>query len=289
MENERYAALIVDLKGSRKYSAELRREIQEYISHTVRVLNGIFSEEFEREVAFSAGDEIQGLFSRGEGAYLYFRLLFILLYPIEIRGGIGVGEWNVRMANAPTTAQDGEAYHKARYAIHSTDTSLGYSVLYCSDSEKDQAVNSLLNAEFSILSKQSEAQNELMLLSEILSPIIGDKVIAPEKLPEVTCLAEERERLCSLIYNEQNKKIPAQAAKLSAHCVLRREIIPEGVSATESDSFFTLSGKVRGLPVRLAEILGVTRQSVDKGIKSGGIYEARNLAVTTLCFLGNRG
>ena len=45
------------------------------------------------DVIFSAGDEIQGLFYSSEAAYLYFRLFNMLIYPVEVGAGIGVGEW----------------------------------------------------------------------------------------------------------------------------------------------------------------------------------------------------
>ena len=126
---EEYTALIIDLKSSRKYNIRARNNIQEYIMHVVDVLNYIFRKSLEKDVDFSAGDEIQGLFSSTKAAYLYFRMFSMLVSPIEIRAGIGIGSWEVVIKDAGTTAQDGRAYHNARYAIKAVEESKGYSVL----------------------------------------------------------------------------------------------------------------------------------------------------------------
>ena len=57
-----YAALMIDLKKSRSYLQWERKLIQHYISDVLEVLNEIFREELVREMEFSAGDEVQGLF-----------------------------------------------------------------------------------------------------------------------------------------------------------------------------------------------------------------------------------
>ena len=59
--------------------------------------------------------------------------------------------------------------------------------------------------------------------------------------------------------------------------------------ADHDDSFFVTEGKVRGLPLQLSEIIGVTRQSADKTIKAANVYEARNLAVATLKYIKHLG
>lgn len=45
----------------------------------IRSLNMLFSKEFQCEVMFSAGDEVQGLFDNVISALLYFRLLEMLM------------------------------------------------------------------------------------------------------------------------------------------------------------------------------------------------------------------
>ena len=281
----KYTALIIDLKKSRAYEKDRRNRIQQYISVVTDALNLIFASSLAKNVSFSAGDELQGLFNSVEASYLYFRLFSMLVAPIEIRAGIGIGEWDVVLENAPTTAQDGSAYHYARFAIDVTEDSLGYSVLMFSGGNDDIVVNSLLNSTALIINKQSEYQNEVMLLSEILYPITISNIIDVERIKVLMdILVLKKGAFVDLSRTNIIKRHPwyLNIEQIDFDC---RPI--EALSV--SDYFFITSGKVRGLPLQLAEIIGVTRQSMDKTIKSANIYEARNLAVATLRYLVRMG
>ncbi|MBE7065334.1 MAG: hypothetical protein E7384_05945 [Ruminococcaceae bacterium] len=278
----KYTALIMDLKKSRRYSSKNRNEIQDYIYHVVQVLNIAFRRSLEKDVFFSAGDELQGLFSSVEASYLYFRLFSMLVAPVEIRAGIGVGEWDVIIKYAGTTAQDGSAYHNARRAINATEESLGYSVLLFSGEKNDIIINSLFNSTALIINKQSEYQNQIMLLSELLYPINAYDIININVLKDIVRLILLRSETVQFdVFKIYKKHREPLIFKLSH---LNFESRP--IDAIENtDTFFVTEGKVRGLPMQLSEILGVTRQSADKTIKAANIYEARNLAVVTLKYL----
>lgn len=282
-----YAALIIDLKSSRKYNIKARNNIQEYIMRVVDVLNFIFRESLEKNVDFSAGDEIQGLFSSTKASYLYFRMFSMLVSPIEIRAGIGIGSWEVVVKDAGTTAQDGRAYHNARYAIKSVEESKGYSVLLYSGKPSDIIVNSLLNSTALIINKQSTYQNEIMLLSELLYPINDDDIINTFKLREIFELLRFKNDFFLFDYtksiNMRGKHKESLFHKLN---YLDIEIESKPINfILNNSSFFVEEGRVRGLPSQLADLLGVSRQSIEKTIKLGLICEARNLAITTLTYL----
>lgn len=280
---KKYAALIMDLKASRKYSLKSRNEIQDYIYQVICVLNKAFSGALVKDVFFSAGDELQGLFSSVEASYLYFRLFSMLIAPVEIRAGIGIGEWDVVVENAGTTAQDGSVYHNARYAINATEESLGYSVLLFSRGKNDVIVNSLLNATALIINKQSEYQNYVMLISEILYPINAYGIIKTDVLTtSFLDLMAYRNKNYDVDYPRTNKnRGNLFISKLQINSIESKQI---DAIATK-DLFFITEGKVRGLPIQLSEIMNVSRQSANKTIKSANIYEARNLAVATLKYL----
>ena len=144
-----------------------KREIIE----NIKILNKIFKNSIEKEVEFSAGDEIQGLFISPQSAYLYYRLFSMLIFPIEIHCGIGLGTWDIVIDNASSTVQDGTVYHNARKAIDEAKKSLEYSVLFYSKTKYDMIINSLINSNNLLSTKQSKYQNNLMLLTEILYPI----------------------------------------------------------------------------------------------------------------------
>lgn len=282
-----YAALIIDLKSSKKYNVRDRNNIQEYIMRVIDVLNNIFKESLEKKVDFSAGDEIQGLFSSAKAAYLYFRLLSMLVSPIEIRAGIGIGTWEVVIKDAGTTAQDGRAYHNARYAIKAVEESKGYSVLLFSRRSSDIIVNSLLNSTALIINKQSTYQNEIMLLSELLYPINDDEIINTFKLREIFELLNFKHDFFLYNYSHtfymKGKQKNSIFQKIDYYNI---EIESKPVSFLHNNSsFYVEEGRVRGLPSQLADLIGVSRQSVEKAIKLGSIFEARNLAITTLTYL----
>ena len=77
--SQNYAALIIDLKKSRSYTKEDRNNIQHYIMDVIHLLNCLYCRELVREVDFSAGDEVQGLFLSPEAAYFECSLYVCIL------------------------------------------------------------------------------------------------------------------------------------------------------------------------------------------------------------------
>ena len=94
-----YVSLIMDIEKSRTYATEDRIELQKYMSYCIDKLNELFRENIEHDVTFSAGDELQGLFNDTTVAVMYFRLFEMLLKPVKLRAGIGVGEWTIKIDN----------------------------------------------------------------------------------------------------------------------------------------------------------------------------------------------
>ncbi len=278
---DNYAALIVDLKKSRMYGKEDRNSIQEYIYRVIKTLNIIFRRSIAKEVDFSGGDEIQGLFRSCESAYLFFRMFNMLVSPVDMRAGIGVGEWDVIMKDASTTAQDGRAYHNARYAIENAKDINGYSLLLYSGGRNDFIVNSLINCTTLILNKHSKHQNELMLLSELLYPIDVHKTIDKFELIDIL----------ELLFFKSNINYYRNyfwKGRLSAKPPLFETLNASNIKSHvvdalyENDDFFVTTGKKRGLANELSELIGVSRQSIEKTIKTANIHEARNSTVATL-------
>lgn len=282
---QNYAALIIDLKKSRSYSPETRNLIQYFIEEIIHKLNCIYHNDIIRDVDFSAGDEIQGLFRSPEAAYIYYRMVSMWLHPIKTRAGIGVGSWDVQLENKGTTGQDGRAYHNARFAIKHADEIEGYPVLIYSESRTDIMINTVIGAAASIMTKQTVNQNHVMLITELLFPIYSDYT-------------------CSLSLNDLNEILPLlwhkndfdhRIEKVSKDLPLDH-IDPNvmdilgpinALEAGEDDSFFITNGRQRGIPTKLANILGVSRQSVEKTLKTGNIFTARNMAIAAIKDMNN--
>lgn len=274
-----YSAIIIDLIKSRSYSVNDRTAIQNHIIAVINQLNDVFAHVIARKVEFSAGDEVQGLFTSPQAAFLYFRMFNMFISPVDVRAGIGVGEWSIKVENASTTAQDGPAYHNARRAIEEVKNSLGYSVLLYSGNENDIFINSAINTSFILTSNQSEYQNELMLLFELLYPIDAHKIINPQKMHLLSDLVTTKNKLNYYTYFKKSrtvKKYPFDAIQY-----LNIEACP--IDAINDDStFYVSSGKKRGLPMQLSDILGITRQSIEKTFKTANIYAVRSSAVVAL-------
>ena len=284
--SQNYAALIVDLKKSRGYTKEDRNYIQYYIMDVIHLLNNLYHRELVREVDFSAGDEVQGLFSSPEAAYLYYRMLSMWLHPVEIRAGIGVGGWDVQLDSKGTTGQDGPAYHKARYAIKHADDSEGYPILFLSGSHSDVTINTIIGGAASIMAKQSVYQNQIMLITELLFPICNYYVRAYDYVtpPDIVRFLHEK---CVLAHKMEEIMRPLPIDRLQHGFV---EII-DPINADdirEETKFYITSGKQRGVPTKLAGIMeNISRQTIEKTIKAGNIYTARNMAIAAITEMTN--
>ncbi len=268
--SEQYTALIIDLKKSRSYSSEVRNFVQYYIMGTIRLLNGRLNWDFVREVDFSAGDEVQGLFGSPASAYCYYRLFAMLLHPVELRAGIGLGSWDVRLDDKGTTGQDGPAYHHARYAIQNADAGEGYPVLLYSGNRGDAVVNTIIGGAAAIGAQQSVYQNQLMLLTELLFPVWREEADSGRVLEELLAWKNQFDHG----FGKLQKPLPFDRAEGPWRI--------QGGTAPDGEAFFITQGKQRGIPTRLAELLHISRQTIDKALKAGNVYTARNMAITAL-------
>ncbi len=284
---QKYAALIMDLRNSRSYSDSDRYLIQNHMIQAINFLNKAFYKNILRAVDFSAGDEIQGLFSTAESAYLFYRLFSIYLYPIKIRAGIGVGTWNLQISNRGTTSQDGQAYHYARHAINSTDDTEGYPALLYSNTQKDVVLNTIIGGASTISENLSVNQNQLFLATEILFPVYLDSEIEwPLDLIEE--LLTEKSRFDHKVF-QSNRDLPFDHIDLTLD-----QLEPERTHPKENfykqlkqGAFFITSGKQRGIQSELANILAIKRQTVARSLDSGNIYIARNMALAALYDMKN--
>ena len=166
--NEQYAALMIDLKDSRKYSDEDRNIIQRYWSSATKILNRMFQKTMKYEVDITSGDQIQGLFYRPEAAYLYYRLISICLHPIQTHAGIGVGTCKIQLSHKNTGGQDGEAYHAAKAASDQADADVGYPIILLSNTGHDRIINSVIGTASMMALRHSTNQNQLFLTIDLI-------------------------------------------------------------------------------------------------------------------------
>lgn len=273
-----YTALMIDLQDSRKYQVSARNAIQRYILFVLDSLNALLQDSLASRVAFSAGDEVQGLFARPEAAYLYLRLFAHLLSPVRLRAGLGYGEWNIKLEGSPTGAQDGPVYHQARQALEDAGKNADYPWLFLSGKSEDMIINTTLSSQARALYARSIPQNEVFLLLEMISPLDAGSLLAEDFT----------ERMLKVNVSRKDFEQEVFPKKDAASGLLSKTSPNDFVQVSKTDAisadtgYFVTLGEVRGALVRLAEITGTTRQNIGKIINTAGIYQACNADISLI-------
>lgn len=278
---QQYAALMVDIRDSRKMTEARRQGVQDVMGASLAYLNVLFQNDLLREVVFSAGDEVQGLFSSAAAAYLYHRALSLLVVQADLRGGVGCGAWDVQVADAPSTAQDGTAYHHARDAISYAKKSRLYNF---SVSSGDPSSLRTVSANYPLLlsAQRTARQAEIARQVELCYPMalhVDDVACesARARLPELLAVIERAE---------------GRTGCFDEDACLQR---PVSVTDLDEAGVLALPSQLSGLSYRMEQGVGRTRQSIDRLLDGGMVNQERVAAAFVARALlegeagGNRG
>lgn len=276
-----YTAIIADIKNSRKLPSEDREEVQILIKSSLECLNKIFKSSLKFDVIFGAGDEFQGLFTSPVPAYLYLRLLKMIISPVEIRCGIGIGEWDVRILEGTSSEQDGSAYHYARDAISKASKNNDYSILLNSNNKRDIYINTLISTSYNIASKQSEYQSKLFMLIELIFPLFDSNSMDIKLYREIYKLIEKKSEF---YFSENNKKSIAKKYLVES-LLINNEPFQLFEKSVANNKMVVSSMWKKGISTKIANITNTSRQNIDKVIKAGSIVEVRNIDATILLLL----
>ncbi|QHQ60485.1 hypothetical protein Ana3638_06630 [Anaerocolumna sedimenticola] len=277
-----YTALIADVKNSKTYDITERNKIQLYIKDCIDVLNCIFNPKMERLVIFSGGDELQGLFSTTVSAYLYLRLLSLLLFPVQIRAGLGVGAWTVKVENGSSTEQDGPAYHFARKAIE--DVYGMQTQRYRIQGEKsDSLLNAILNASYDLCTQQSYLQNFTMLLLEYMYPFTDETNINADKFKALKNLIKDK--YDNEIGLKGGKRLNSKNTRQIYRINDGEMNVSDKIWISETDREFEDMLLKKGMAAKISRAIGTTRQNVDKMIKNGNIIAIRSLDLAAIKYI----
>ena len=277
-----YVSLIMDVEKSKKYDIRDRNEMQYYIDKCVKNLNGLFFKRMQFEVTFSAGDELQGLFEDVVSALLYFRILEMLMKPVKIRAGIGVGDWTVKIENGLSTQQDGPAYHKARQAIEEAHCMQLQNVRICSDGD-DMLANHLINASLPLKRQQIYMQNIVQVLIELLFPFVPEHVDINQYQAVKELLAIKFEyKLGSKnggLYSRRN--IVMEQDYLNLNDI--PDPLPIYINGKITDVESTIIKK--NTATIISRILQCSRQNVDSIMRRGNVNKIRELDYVALQYV----
>ncbi len=276
-----YVSLIMDIEKSRKYPTEDRIELQKYISHCVDMLNELFRENIEHDVIFSAGDELQGLFNDATVAVMYFRLFEMLLKPVKIRAGIGVGEWTIKIDNASSTQQDGPAYHRARCAIEEVRKKSFHNIRIYSDRD-DIMANHLLNASRTLKDQQIYKQNIVLVILELLCPFVKwETDVNRYKIVRDLLEIKFEYRIGKNPRSYLTERDFSENQRLYfLNFTLIKPIFINGVIDEPEDHII-----VKNVSSAISDILGCSRQNVDSILRRGNANKIRELDYMALQYI----
>lgn len=264
-ETKHYAALIFDVIESRKFKD--RFAIQSFLKSALDICNSLFQERICKPVMFSAGDEMQGLFSNAEDAYRYFAFFSRLVYPVQLRCGIGLGELDVFSEDWMTTELDGPAYHRARAAIARCHEGQEQLVIFNSARASDRFVNGLLGAYLLLTQAMKPKTTMLYYYAEFL-----DSHLVPQWQDLVASIAtlethlKEQQIICK-------STIPSYKPSFS---ITLDEACFEEPDITKKDVLTSQEWK-RGLNGRIAQALGIRRQYVDAVVRTNNFVQIRSI------------
>lgn len=276
-----YVSLIMDIEKSRTYNIEDRIELQNYMSHCVNRLNDLFRESIEYDVTFSAGDELQGLFRDTTTAIMYFRLLEMLVKPVRLRAGVGVGEWTIKVDNGLSTQQDGPAYHRARYAIEEVYKKSFHNIRIRSDKD-DVLANHLINSSLNLKNQQIYMQNIVLVILELLCPFVKWKMNVDryEIIRELIEIKFEykigRARHAYL----RKESFPGYERLYFRGCPIVEPIFIDGSMKEAEDNIM-----IKNISSYIAEILDCSRQNVETILKRGNANKIRELDYMALQYI----
>lgn len=277
------AALLIDIKDSRKYDTESRNEIQQYFVWLTDYVNLVFKPALIKELCFSAGDAIQGLFNGISEAYTCLRMFKRLAAPIKIHAGIGGGDWSTKLRDEDTNHQDGTAYHNARVAIEHAKKETDYIAMIVSESGMDPHWNAMMNAGFQLVENNTVYQNELAILLEWICPI-GEEYINPTGLQDLHKLMRQKSALSAAFDNSKQSNKTSFPSSIPEGCEEAIRKMQESANRC-NDVFYRRShpyGTASVIAKMTNKVTGDNKpvtQSVDTALKASNVYAERAIAL----------
>lgn len=280
MDDNKYTCIMIDVVDSRKL--DNRDEVQRYLKYIIEYLNDIFCNSLKKQLMFSAGDEIQGLFNNTLAAYLCARFCLMICFPVKVRVGIGYGTLAYDNDKWRSSELDGEVYHNARYAIENFQNKSSFGIKMNTLSKKDKLLNALLYSSQIIQRQQSVRAHEIKLIAELIFPIYNKEFMRSyldyegqlENILEMRSQMQQKVQKFSVAGDR--RKFANQIESIYNISNLKYHIcdIPIYEVVGESDLIIDNIWK-KGMSTVISEVLGTTRQNIDQHIRLGKIQENR--------------
>ena len=275
-------ALMFDVVESRHYYN--RYDVQNLLITCIQYLNNLYKEQIKKEVVSSAGDEFQGLFLNLQSAFAYIRKLQLLVYPIKIRCGIGLGDIKYDIERWPSTAFDGEAYYFCRDAISAISSKKSNAICFNTSSKYDRYINTFCRANLEIKARQSQIARLIEMIADIIYPISN----APEDPTFYSFIINERMKLIkSETWNRVTGKYrEIEPYNIDFNYLFNEKYKIEQQSTPNGDFIVVEDYWQHGMSTFIANSLNTTRQNVDRYVSLGRIKESRTMDKALYDLLG---
>lgn len=278
-------ALIADIIQSRK--SEERYGIQKKMIQIIDFLNKAFEDKLVKKVEISSGDSFQGLFDSPGTAFLYIRMIQMLIYPTKIRAGIGVGTLDYMDKDYGTNLLDGEAYHNAKTAIDIISASRKEAVHFNIKSSNHvlaNSINTMLDMYYKLRQIFGVNSLRISLVNELLNPMsINGEINYLERTND-----KEIDLIDDIIKNSFIRRSVKNINEINALSILIvKETEPFKIIENSNNKGKTASSAdfvLRGIQDDVANVIGTSRQNVQK-YYSKGVADERAYTASIVNFM----
>ncbi len=169
LSNQKYAALICDIEGSKELDGQ-RNFYQLRLIDTLKSINESYNDSIELAFQIYNGDEFQGLINDFSVIPKIIYEIEKNLMPVKVNIGIGIGTVATDLKISNTFVNDGEAYYCARNALNEVkegrnkhrniDTNIILRASFENDFEK--VINTIFSLCFIIKSNWTKKQQNII-------------------------------------------------------------------------------------------------------------------------------
>lgn len=153
---ENAVVIIADVRGSRKMATDERYEGQLFLKSAIIQVNEEFSRNLEARFMITRGDEFQGVLKDLPGALITMMEFERLLFPLQLRYGIGRGRIQTMGSKIPIE-MDGPAFHRATEALNIAKKKKYF--IQCSFG--DEKLDLMINTIFSLICAIKNRWNDI--------------------------------------------------------------------------------------------------------------------------------
>ena len=172
-------AMIADIIQSKQI--DNRKLVQVKLVELLDILNNVFKDRLVRSVEIRDGDSLKGVFDKPSDAFLYIRMVQMVMYPIKIRVGLGYGPLAYELDDYSSDLLDGPAFHYARFAIEKISGSPLESIMFCSSGKekfRDSDINAYFDMYIRIRQRFGAKMFHIIMINEILNPMSMDGILS---------------------------------------------------------------------------------------------------------------